>query len=461
MKINKILLIQPMHEKKGKTVRESINFPFGLAYIARVLTDGGYKIEVLDAQALQLEKQEVIDYLNSGSWDAVGITAFSTQYNAVKVFSDFLKKEKDILIIVGGPLPTFSWKLVLETTPVDFCVIGEGEITILDLLDNYDTPENVKGIAFRDKSGQIHQTSPREYIDTLDKLPRPAYELFDMERYIKVKMAIGINKQPQNTRVMTFITTRGCPYKCGFCSRTFSGFRSFSSEKTIKEISYLHEKYKLEGIAFNDELFVRNSVHIRKVAPELKKMQLFWGGQARVNLVDFDLLKFMKENGCIGVGYGIESGSHKILKRMNKGIKVSQIEKAMRYAMSLKLDIKVQLIFGYPGEDENTLRETIKLFKRIGHPGRRFNLIMPLPGSPLWEETLAEGLIKDEAAYLTELEKGFGKGKVLVNFTPWQDEEIYSKKYAVEQTIRRNYLKKHPVLTAKSIISKIVKEIKR
>jgi radical SAM superfamily enzyme YgiQ (UPF0313 family) len=459
VKIKKILLIHPMHEKKEKTERESFNFPFGIAYIARVVMDAGYDVEVLDAHALQWEKEQVIGYLRGKTWDAVGISAFSTQYNAVRFFSDFIKNEKNIPIIVGGPCATFSWELTLSSTKADFCVIAEGDLTILDLLNNLHSPEKVAGIAFRNERGQVFVTSPRPHIKYLDTLPRPAYELFDMEKYVKHKMSIGRKKQPMDTRVMTFITNRGCPFRCRFCSRTFSGFRSLSAQKIIEEIEYLAKKYSLNGIAFNDELFVCDKKKISVVAPYLKKRGLFWSGQARVNLVDYPLLKMMKDNRCIGVGYGIESGSQKILDNMDKGITVLQIERAMRETMRLGLDIKVQLIFGYPGEDEQTVSETIDLFRRIGHPGRRFNVITPLPGSPLYDETIKNGMIKDEAAFLAGIEKSFGWGKVYVNYTAWPDEEIYPRKYAAEEKMRRNYLKQHPVLLTKELMGSLKRRI--
>ncbi len=449
--IKKILLLQPMHEKKDKTHRTSFNFPYGMAYIARALIDSNYDVEVIDAQALQWEKEEVINCLQQGQWDLAGISAFSTQYNAVKIFAECIHK-KEIPIVVGGPLATFSSKLTLENTFVDICVIGEGEETIVDLINNINKLQKVNGIGYKDKNKKIIYTTPRDYIKPLDKLFMPAYELFDMEKYLNVKMSIGGKNQPINTRVMTYITSRGCPYHCRFCSKNFKGYRSFSAEKIIDEISYLKNRYKLDGIAFNDELFISNKNKIHEVATKLKEMDLFWSGQARVNLVNYELLKFMKENGCIGIGYGIESGSQKILDNMKKGITVPQIEKAVMDAMNLGLDIKVQLIFGYPGEDEETINDTISLFKRVNNPGRGFNLITPLPGSYLYDYTTEKGLIKDEAEYLTQIEKSFGRGKVHVNFTNWSDKELLKRKKKAEKKIHRNYILKNTKERVKAFV---------
>ena len=228
-----------------------------------------------------------------------------------------------------------------------------------------------------------------------------------------------------------------------------------SPNNLYKMIAALKNQFKLEEIYFGDELFLSSKSKFKELAPRLSALNLPWAGQARVNLVDKDFLDLIKTTNCVGMGYGIESGSQKILNNMNKKITVKQIESAMNYTQQLKIPIKVQLIFGYPGEDETTLQETIDLFRRIDHPGRRFNVITPIPGSKLYDDCLTQGLINNEPAYLTALEKSFGIGKVHVNFTKWPDAEIYPRKRAVEETIFRNYYYKNLTRKAKYYFSKL------
>jgi radical SAM superfamily enzyme YgiQ (UPF0313 family) len=144
---------------------------------------------------------------------------------------------------------------------------------------------------------------------------------------------------------------------------------------------------------------------------------------------------------------------------MNKKITVKQIESAMRYTQRLKIPIKVQLIFGYPGEDEETVQETIDLFKRVDHPGRRFNVITPIPGSKLYDDCLTQGLIKDEPGYLAAIEIGFGIGKIHVNFTNWPDDEIYPRKKAAEKIILKNYYNKDLSRKTKYYLGKLRKKL--
>lgn len=458
--MKKILLVQPLHEKQKKTQRSSFNFPWGIAYIARYLLNDGYQVEVIDGHAMQLEKEEIVQQILDTKCDILGISAFSTQYNAVRVISKAVKESLGIKVIVGGPLSHYSYKLTLDTTDVDFCVIGEGEMTVVDLLRNINSPEKVKGIAYRN-NGQVIVTQPRSPINNLDDLPKPAYELFQMERYVNIEMSMAHMKYRKGLRIMTFVSQRGCPFRCNFCSKSTGGFRLMSVDKLIETLRYLKEQYKLDGIHFNDELFVSNKKRMLDFAPRIKELQLIWDGQARVNFVDYELLSILKDAGCVGIGLGIESGSQKILDNMKKGITVKQIESAMLTARKLGMYVKVQLIFGYPGEDEKTIQETIDLFKKVNHPGRRFNVIVPLPGSPLYDEAIQKGLIKDEVEYLIGLEKSFGVGKVHINFTNFPDDKIYQLKLAAERKIKRNYLIRNPHVAIKKLKKRFMYKLKK
>jgi radical SAM superfamily enzyme YgiQ (UPF0313 family) len=438
----KILLIQPMHEKrkKKKKARTSISFPWGLATLAGSYRDAGYEVKILDAQAMQYTKEELLPEIDKFDFDIAGISAFSTQYPAVKLFSETIKKNHKVPVIVGGPLSTYQSRMVLATTGVDVCVIGEGEISGIEVLRSWHDLGAVKGIAFR-KNGDAIITAPQDRFVDLSRLPQPDFSLFDMERYTwhNNKFAGTINT---GKRAMTYITSRGCPYRCHFCSKSCLSFRSMPPDKIHETLAGLKDEFKLDEIYFGDELFLSSKSKFRELAPGLKALNIPWAGQARVNLVDREFLNLIKGTNCVGLGYGIESGSQKILDNMNKKITVKQAESAMKHSLELKIPVKVQLIFGYPGEDETTVQETIDLFRRVDHPGRRFNLITPIPGSKLYDDCISQGLIKDEPAYLAELEKGFGIGKVHVNFTRWPDDEIYPRKTAAEEAIRRNYYSK-------------------
>jgi radical SAM superfamily enzyme YgiQ (UPF0313 family) len=457
MHFKKILLIQPMHEKKKKKKKgkTSIGFPWGLASLASHYREAGYNVKILDGQAMQLNKDELLPEIDNFDFDIVGITSFSTQYPSVKLIAEYIKKSRNVPVIVGGPLATYQAEMVLNTTAVDVCVIGEGEIAGIEILKSWKNPATVKGIAFR-QNGKIVLTSSQDRFVDLDQLPLPDFSLFDMEKYVRHKNKFaGISQK--GIRAMTFITSRGCPYRCHFCSKSCQSFRSLSPNKLYENIARLKDRFNLDEIYFGDELFLSSKSKFKELAPRLSALNLPWTGQARVNLVDKEFLGLIKNTNCVGIGYGIESGSQKILNNMNKKTTVKQIESAMIHTQQLKIPIKVQLIFGYPGENETTLQETIELFKRVDHPGRRFTVITPVPGSKLYDDCLTQGLIGDEPAYITALEKSFGMGKVHVNFTKWPDDEIYPRKKAVEEAIFKNYHYQNLTRRTKYYFSKLYK----
>ncbi|UCC95525.1 MAG: B12-binding domain-containing radical SAM protein [Candidatus Omnitrophota bacterium] len=436
MKFKNFLLIQPMHEKADRKERSSFNFPWGIAYLSSYIKAVGCNVQFLDGQVLQLPKEELAACLDRYDADIIGISAFSTQYNAVRYLSKYIKEKRDIPVVVGGPLATYQPRLVLETTNVDICVIGEGEFAVVELLNNYDNLEKVAGVAFK-KDANIVVTQPQKNLVNLDELLEPDFDIFDMEKYLSQHNAYA-RKELVGKSIM-FITSRGCPYNCNFCSKSSRYYRSLSPKQIFKMLKSLKDRFGINEVSFGDELFLISKKKFQEIAPKLETLNIRWGAQARINLMDKEFLAMIKRAGCIGIGYGIESGSQKILNNMNKQITVEQIETVMNQTKRLKIPVKVQLIFGYPGEDETTIQDTIDLFRRIDHPGRRFNVIVPLPGSSLYSYCIREGLIKNEPEYLCAIEKSFGIGKVHVNFTQWPDDEIYPRKYAAEEAMKNNY----------------------
>ncbi len=465
MQMKKIILIQPpLGRGMTKELFQPI-FPYGLAHVASSLLKNGYDVEIFDIYANRWKRNTVLEKIKNLQCDLVGITAMSTQYSYVKWLSNALKKQIKTRIILGGLLATYSSEIVLKNTPVDICVVGEGEITIVDLLKNMDRLDNVRGIAYK-QNGNIIKTPPREYIEDLDNLPRPAYDLFPMDIYTKTKFYIHdpttkIFKRKLTFKTMGILTGRGCPYNCNFCSKSFKGLRLRSVDSIIDEIKYLRQKYGVEGVHFIDELFVVNKKRAYALVEKLGTLGMKWDGQARVNTVDYDLLCAMKKAGCVAVGLGIESGSNKILKYMNKRITSEQSEQALRDAQKAGLHVKVQLVLGYPGENRQTIAETVELFDRVKHPARRFSLILPLPGSVLYNEALQKNLIKDEEKYLTQIYNGYGGSRypVFINFTELPTDEIYRLKRKAEKTMETNYrryLMRHPLAYVKYLESGIM-----
>jgi radical SAM superfamily enzyme YgiQ (UPF0313 family) len=447
----KVLIVQLPHTDRVPTM-----FPLGLGYIASALNELNVEVEVLDIFALRYSRQDVETYLGKRKWDLVGISAFSTQYEWAKWMAAVAKKKQpQSVLVMGGPLPTFNSEIVLQKTPTDVCVIGEGEETVKDLLQNMGDFINIKGIVYKTESGCIATTAPRPYIKNIDDLKPPRYDIFPMEAYFNNMGSFG--SLPVKT--INIITSRGCPFSCNFCSKTFSGVRLRSIDNVIEEIGWLRDKYGIRGVSFGDELVLSSKQRAYELCEKIKPLKVYWSCQGRANNVDLSLLKTMRNSGCTGVGYGIESCSQKILDAMNK--KVSTIQNEMAIVNTLKAGMVpvAQMIYGYPGENFETILETIEFFKRVhyyppcGEGEAHFNLLVPLPGSPLYNKLLEDYVIIDEENYLLGLDMGYYPNcPIKLNLTDLSDVELMAYKQRLSNTVKLNhekYLKKHPMIRLK------------
>lgn len=434
------LLVQLPHKDRVPSA-----FPIGIANIATALTEVGVEPEVLDVFALGYTRADVVEYLKKAHWDIVGINAYSTQYPWAKWMVDEVKRlHPKALVVMGGPLATFNSKLVLEMTKTDLCVVSEGENTIKEVVRNLGNFAKVNGICFKSTTGEIIQTAPQSYVQDLDSLPFTNYELFPMDVYFR---NIGVGGVP-GIKTINMLTSRGCPYKCNFCSRTFTGNRLRSINNVIEEIGILRDKYGIQGIGFADELVLVNKERAYELCEKIKPLKVYWNCQGRANIVDLDLLKAMKASGCTSVGYGVESGSQKILNSMNKRVTVKQNELAITNTLKAGMTPIVQMIYGYPGENIETIRETVDFFDRVhfyppvGYGDVFISLLTPLPGSPLYEELVTDGRIRSEEEFLLGLEHGYYIGSPLrINLTQFTDEELLTHQAKLLKELHSNYTK--------------------
>lgn len=449
----KVLLLN-LPNRYGDKKRSEAFFPIGLGYIAAALKSAGHQVTVLDIFLLDMSDEEVVKYLSQADFDAVGISAMSTQYNYVKWLSKELKVlHKDRKIILGWVLATYSADIVLKNTDVDFCVIGEGEDTIVELLASLDAPSSVKGIAYLD-NGVVRRTAPRPYIADLNSIPAIPYELFEVGRYIDSLAPIGLFK---GERMFNVSCGRGCPYQCTFCSKSFSGVRLRSIDRVIEEIRYLKENWNIERVFFVDELLVMSKSRILELCSKIAPLGLKWNCQGRLNLMDQEILDAMRNSGCTAVGYGVESGSQRILDAMRKQTDVKKSVEIIRMTKASGLTPLLQAIFGYPGEDMASIKETLRFFEDIDVPFMEFTPITPLPGTELWQYCLDKGIIADETAFLEKLAGGYNADSdTLVNFTEFSDEELAGLKRWIERSIRIKYMLRHPLYALRGIFRKLV-----
>lgn len=446
----KVVLVNPRFGRPGreKGVTSAV-FPYGLAVVAQALQAAGHRVEVFDPYIRELPPDRAAAALAGLRADWIGITAMSVQYAQVKWLVERIRRVHAGPIVLGGLLATHSWRTVLTHLPVDVCVLGDGVATAPRLLA---TPRQrwaeVPGIAYRDDDGGLRETGPGEGVADIDALGSPPYDLFDMTRYCRGRLWVrdpsikerrrGGRGGPQ--RVMTVLTAWGCPYRCRFCSRSTDRVRVKSIPALVREIAHLQRAYDVEGIHFVDELAFLSKSRGMELAAAMKPLGLAWDAQARVDVVDAELCRAVRAAGCTAIGLGVESGSDAILRAMNKtGVTREKSLQAVRAARAAGLLVRIQLIMGYPGETAATVAETVDLFRRLGHPGRRFAMILPLPGSALYEECRRGGRIPDEADYLERIAAGYGGNGYFMNFMDMPRDRVLALKRRAEAAMERNY----------------------
>jgi len=365
-------------------VTDNYSHPLGILYISAVLKD--YEIKVIDP-SLRDSTKDIAKAVLKEHPDVIGFTATTLQFDKAVAIAKELKKIKDKPIIIGGIHSTVLPFETAKSNCFDYIIVGEGEITTSELLKKIkDKEPKVKGIVY--KKDKWIFTGYRPLIKNLDKLPFPARHLLPEEAYFappKIR-AFWAN------RTINIMISRGCPYRCIFCSSHLMFGRKtrfISPERVIEEIRNLRLKFKIDSLRFDDDTFTVNHKWTIKFCRLLKKLskelkwKIKWTCQSRVNTINSKVLKEMKLAGCKEIDFGVESGSPRILKILKKGITVSQIIKAFNLTKKIGILRGATFIIGTPTETEEDLKLTEKLVKKIKPDFADFFFAVPFPNTEL------------------------------------------------------------------------------
>ncbi|MFH1130766.1 MAG: radical SAM protein [Pseudomonadota bacterium] len=397
------------------------SFPTGLALIAQVLLDKGHEVQVLDVNAHRYEPEQVIKQALLSNADAIGISGLVSTYKYQHWLIHELKTHlPGTPVIAGGGCATSIPDLMTKHTPVDFLVMGEGENTICELaavLENGGVFEDVKGLVFR-KGDEVVRTEPRPLEKDLDRFPLPAYQLFPTEIYIRNEMW-GLKK-----RSINLVSSRGCPMDCNFCFSIFGrqSYRGRGAESIMEEVRLLKNEYGVDFFGFVDDNLTIKRKHLLTVCDALAKEEVEWGCHGRVDTADDERLSHMAQSGCKWLGFGVESGSQKILNNMNKRITVEKAKEAVLRTRKHGIFANTTFIFGYPGEDEESVKETLRLKLDLDINAGDF-FATPYPGTKLYQMAIEKGLIKDEHEFAMSLNNAYN---FTVNLTDMSDRDFFN-----------------------------------
>ncbi|MFC2071983.1 B12-binding domain-containing radical SAM protein [Chloroflexota bacterium] len=381
--------------------------PLGLGIIAAVLEKEKYQVTLLDANALRLKPMDIAPYVTDTN--VAGLTAMTPTINAAISIARYLKQANpDLPIILGGAHATLLPDETLGSAPeIDVVVRGEGEQTIIELLRAFECQQpldNIAGISYR-RNDKVHSTPARSTSVDLDSLPFLAYHLLPWQRY---------RPHPPHGRAFPFaamVTSRGCPYQCSYCSKPIFGnkFRGQSPERIVDEIIHYQKSFGVKEIAFYDDVFTLDKKRAYAIADNIIKrgLKICWTCETRVNLVDKELLRHMKQAGCYAIAYGIESASPEILATLDKGITLEQAEEAVRLTQQVGLQTIGYFMLGSPGESLETIARTIQFAKKLKLDFAQFAITTPYPGTTLYNLYLESG--KDDVPWDNFVYEGAGR----------------------------------------------------
>ncbi len=287
---------------------DKILFPVGLGYIASAISRSRHELEIVDMDAHRMSYDELQEKIRHLEFDVVGLGCIVTGYKIVKTISEIVKKvNKDALVIAGNSVASSIPEILLNNTQVDIAVIGEGDQTIVELLDFLDQGDDiggVKGIYYKSREG-IRATPNRMIVDNIDDIPLPDWNLFEMERYLSKSKEYVSEPYPmpqEQIRAFAVNTARGCAFNCTFCYHVFKEekYRFRSTESIINEIRELQEKFGVNYINFWDELtfFSKKQTHDLIEGIEKSGLKFFWTASCRGNLFtykDMNLLKRIRQ----------------------------------------------------------------------------------------------------------------------------------------------------------------------
>lgn len=436
MKKEKLLLINPKNDNG------IVYFPLGIAYAAAACVKDGIDVECIDLNVTKLKHDRVIEKIIKDNVEVIGIGGFALQIKETITLANEIKDHcPGVTVMIGGVQVHGCERFLMENSKADIVCIGEAELTLPRLVHiaYADKDYSVeKSIVYR-KDGEIIFHDDYVYADNLDEVPFPAYDLFDIEAYVRRNYHSAPGK-----RTLDFICSRGCPYKCNYCinSKKPVKMRYRSPENILKEIRFLKENYQIDDFSFCDEIFMINKKKALEICEAIKGEKISWVTSTRADDIDDFIVSEMKDAGCRMLLIGFESGSDSILKSMNKRASVDVYSAAIRLLRKHDLPFYANFMTGMPEETEDTLKET-ECFCTQNALIYGSVFVTPFPGTQLYDDYKHK--IADEKKYIFSLsELNFAKEPVLNLTGMGTNELVRLRNETVINTISSIILNKVP-----------------
>jgi radical SAM superfamily enzyme YgiQ (UPF0313 family) len=395
--VKKVVLVNPYYEGT-----DHIQPPVGLGYLASSLKKNGFEPVIIDANKERLKQKILVSKIKKLKPDCIGLQVYSVNLKKTKEILSALKKSNPkLLTFIGGPHPSASPEGILDYfgNCLDFAFRGEAEISLPMLINEVKQGikefKKIPGLIYREKEKTI--ANPPKFENNIDQFGMPAWELIRPETYPEAQHGAFFKNFP----IAPIVTTRGCPFNCAFCAgklNTGSVFRKRSVGGIIEEIKELYYKHGIKEFHIIDDNFTLDKAFAKSVLREIIRLNLKASfavpNGVRLDTLDEEILSLMKRAGFYLVSVGIESGSDRVLKLMNKHLMTKQIKEKVNLIKRAGLDTAGFFILGYPGETEKEIRKTIKFSLELGLLRANYFIFLPLPGTPIYKELDKDGKLK-------------------------------------------------------------------
>lgn len=407
----KVLLVKWAEKVSGRSIDPGfvhkitgIYPPLGLLYIASALIKAGHDTSLIDLPAMRTRNFDLEQYLRKHKFTIVGFTTSTLLWpHTVKGIKYVRHVLPEAVIVLGGPHTCIFFEECMTVQELDIAVIGEGEETMVELvraIEENKGLEIVKGIAYR-KNSSVHYTGKRD-LSNINEIAFPARYLLKGNHYSSIMAGSPFT---------TMITSRGCPFKCHFCTQIYwqNKFRLRSAENVMMEIEELVKDYRIKEIMMYDETFLINKQRVMSIARDIikNKLKFKWDIRTRIDTLNEEVLSAIREAGCYKVHVGIESGSDRILEKMNKNIDTQTIIKKIGLLKKYGFEILGYFMIGYSSETYDEIMQTIDLSLRLPIDWAHYNITMPVPAVPLFDDAVKKGLLKRD--YWHEWTRSFGE----------------------------------------------------
>jgi len=405
--------------------------PLGLCYMAAAVREAGYRVAIIDNYLDALSNRRVAERITAMSPLAVGFSVtVVNKSNSLEIARLVKRGDPRVRTVFGGPHATILPLDLIPDPAVDYVVTGEGEETMPRLLGAITRGESVDaipGVYFKGPDGAPRSTGPCVWLSDLDRLPFPARDLVDFERYHLGGETTGAR------RVATISSSRGCPYRCAFCASEFyfsKKYRARSAASVLGEVERLVSEYRIDGLYFREDCFTVDRARVVEICEGLlrRKISLVWECEARADTIDPELLRIMREAGCRGMWCGIESGSPRILEYLGKGVTLEQVRDAYRWAHEAGIAIGAGFMVGIPGEMIEDAFRSLAFAKELRPCWAYFQSYVGYPRSRIYNEVKRERLYtRDEGGILDVQTREMTRGEIRAlesyfgkEFSHWQ-----------------------------------------